>query len=251
VFLGEPTPTSYDVHFQILGIPVRIHPLFWVAGALFAGGNRLSTILISIVALFLAIMVHEFGHALVMRYYGFSPRVVLYLMGGLAIPDSGGLWGGSRSRRMTPWSQILISAAGPLAGFLFAFFIIAAVKVFGSIEFVPGRFLPTWSIGLGNPQLRILVDLLLYVNIFWGIINLLPVYPLDGGQISHQLLLMMDPWNGIRKSFLASTVVAGVVAYGSYAYLGSLFMAMMFASLAASNYMAMQQTGGYGGGRPW
>jgi len=69
---------------------------------------------------FVSILVHELGHAFTMRYFGQDARVVLYMMGGLAIPESSP-WRASSGRRVRgPLSQILISAAGPGAGFLLA-----------------------------------------------------------------------------------------------------------------------------------
>ena len=66
MLIGEPPRTPYDLNFSLLGIPVRIHPFFWLAGLLLGprqGGPP--AILLWIAAVFLAILVHELGHALV------------------------------------------------------------------------------------------------------------------------------------------------------------------------------------------
>lgn len=253
MLIGEPTPTRYDLNFELMGIPVRVHPLFWVAGALFGGGSQLNSMLMGIVALFVSILIHEFGHALVMRSLGDAPRVVLYFMGGLAIPDSiGNSWKVSSSRRRSPWSQIAVAAAGPGAGFVFAGLIIALVLSIGKIQFVRAGILPYWIIDVPNPQLGTMLNLLLYINIFWGLINLLPVIPLDGGQIATQVLTMSDPWNGIRNALLLSAITGGLMAYFAFVHMHSMFTGMMFGSLAANSFMALQQQGGgQGGYRPW
>lgn len=258
MFLVEPGHTHYDVRFQVLGIPVRVHPWFWLAAALFGGMgsfrglSTLNVMALGIFAVFVSILIHELGHALVMKAFGDSPSIVLYLMGGLAIPDRGGSWSFSSPRRRSPVDQIIISAAGPGAGFLFAGLIVVLLKLFADVSVHVEQFMPVFEIELKSPYLFLLVHFLLYINIFWGIVNLLPVYPLDGGQIARQLLIMNDPWGGMRKCLLLSTIVGGVTAFASFSYFGNMFMGMMFASLAASSFMALQQMGTFGGGRgPW
>lgn len=258
MFLVEPGHTQYDLRFQVLGIPVRIHPLFWLAAALFGGMgsyrglSSLNVIALGMFAVFVSILIHELGHAVVMKAFGDSPRIVLYLMGGLAIPNRGEIWSFSSPRRRGPVDQIIISAAGPGAGFLLAGVIVLLLKLFADVSVHLEQFMPVFEIELRSPYLLLLVHFLLYINIFWGIVNLLPVYPLDGGQIAHQLLIMSDPWGGMRKSLLLSTIVGGVTAFASFSYFGNMFMGMLFASLAASSFMTLQQMGTFGGGRgPW
>ena len=85
MLLGEPPESQYDLHFSLLGIPVRVHPYFWLVSVLMGwnqGDAKLA--LLWVAAVFVSILVHEMGHALVIRYYGWSPRVTLYSFGGLA-----------------------------------------------------------------------------------------------------------------------------------------------------------------------
>jgi len=79
--------------------------------------------------------------------------------------------------------------------------------------------------------------------------NLLPVYPLDGGQIAMSMLILKDPWRGAEKALWISTVTGGVVAISAALLFQSLYLTMLFGSLAYSSYMALQQMGG--GGRSW
>jgi hypothetical protein len=101
-----------------------------------------------------------------------------------------------------------------------------------------------------NANFSILVATLLYVNIFWPLINLLPVLPLDGGQIAVQVLLQRDPWGGTQRALWLSVITGGAIALLAMFAIHDIFMAMLFASLAVSSYMALQQMGG-GGHRPW
>jgi Zn-dependent protease len=273
VFIGEPPKTDYDLHFKCFGFPVRIHIYFWIAavvlGAMRLKGvpsNMAGILLVSwIIAMFVSILIHELGHTFAMRYYGMGARIVLYMMGGLAIPDSFGFstssyGGGGKSNQSS--SQIVISLAGPFAGFLLAGVVVAIIfSLGGSVSFVKS-FPFFWSIqrvdSLGN-GVNIFFSDMLYINIFWGLLNLLPIYPLDGGQVSRELFVAQDHSSGVEKSLWLSVFTAGAVAvWGLYRYSlnpqgGGMFTIFMFGSLAWSSYQAIQQMrgGGYGGGRQW
>jgi Zn-dependent protease len=76
---------------------------------------------------------------------------------------------------------------------------------------------------------------LLYVNIWWGIINLLPVYPLDGGRVSRHLFLIHNSRAGVVRSLKLSAIVGSLVA--AYAlWGGSYYMCFMFAYLAYGSF---------------
>ena len=92
MLLGEPPPTQGDLHFRILGFPVRVHPFFWVSTLLLGmGGGEADPVetLIWIGVVFISILVHELGHAVMQRRYGGRPWVTLYGLGGLAVPFVG------------------------------------------------------------------------------------------------------------------------------------------------------------------
>ena len=84
--LREPGPTQGDLHFKLLGMPIRIHPLFWlIAVILGANSGGATEVLIWVAAVLVSILIHELGHALVIRAFGFHPWIVLYGIGGLTI----------------------------------------------------------------------------------------------------------------------------------------------------------------------
>jgi membrane-associated protease RseP (regulator of RpoE activity) len=93
----------------------------------------------------------------------------------------------------------------------------------------------------------LIVDLL-YVNIFWGLVNLLPVYPLDGGQISQEVFQMVNPRDGLRQSLWLSVVVAAVVGVLAYLQWDQLFLALFFGYMAYTSYMTLSAYYGPGGG---
>ena len=72
MLLGEPPRTGGDLNFQLFGIPVRVHPLFWLIAVLLgiSGDPQPAEILLWVVAVFVSILVHELGHALTMRAFG-------------------------------------------------------------------------------------------------------------------------------------------------------------------------------------
>jgi stage IV sporulation protein FB len=270
VLLAEPPRTPWDFHFQILGFPVRIHPLFWLVGLLLGfsggrGGNAGIQLVIWFVALFVSILIHELGHALMIRHFGRPAHIVLYAMGGLAIegrPQGAGFgspWSfdsytGTQQRSRTPVEQILISAAGPGIQFVLLGAIIAIIfATGGEVVLERGRDLPYLQPHLGgelakNPNLYYLTALLLQINLYWPLLNLLPVLPLDGGQIGLQMLTQQDPWGGAQRALWLSVITGGVMAAFALLVMHQLFTMMLFASLAASSYMTLQQMGGQ---RPW
>ena len=258
--LHDPQRTPYDLNFQLFGFPVRIHPMFWVIALIMGSGGFGSgagadpkQLFIWVVVVFVSILVHELGHAFAFRYFGSDASVVLYALGGLAMPNYGFTPSSSLSygyRNNSTREQIIISAAGPAAGFGLAAFVVA-------ILYAANRSHPfmQFTFGHGPPiedqLLWLLVSYLLFVNIFWGLINLLPVYPLDGGQISREVFLAVSKHDGLQQSLMLSVATGAAVAL--YALLNThLFLALMFGYLAFNSYQTMQgPTGRFGGGSPW
>ena len=107
----QPLPsTRYDLNFSIFGFDVRVHPLFWVIGILLGySAGSLERIAIWIIVLFVSILIHELGHSFMMRRFGVDSFIILYHLGGLAVPRS------ARRAQLTWVENILISLAGPFA----------------------------------------------------------------------------------------------------------------------------------------
>jgi membrane-associated protease RseP (regulator of RpoE activity) len=80
---------------------------------------------------------------------------------------------------------------------------------------------------------------MLFVNILWGLVNLLPVYPLDGGRIAREALSIGHPRRGIICSLKLSAVTAGIMALVGLLMWESIFTALMFAYLAYVNYQTL------------
>lgn len=247
MLLGEPPGTPYDLRFQLGQIPVRVHPFFWIITLLMGMNARDAVSIVTWVgACFISILVHELGHAVTMRYYGESARIVLYGMGGLAISDGGysrSGWEYGRRARRGAWQQILISAAGPAAGFLLALAIVALVVALkGKVVFaIPSMRSPIfWGVALENVRLERLVWDLLFINMAWGMVNLLPILPLDGGRIAQQLLSMRDPSDGTRQAVILSIAAGASMSFVGFGLWHDNYIGFMFAWLAVTNYMSLR-----------
>lgn len=242
--LVEPPRTNYDVKFRLFGFAVRVHPFFWLAFALL-GSNLLDVgvqyLLIWIAVGFVSVLVHELGHAFAFRRYGTDAHIVLYAFGGLAVP-----WHAVAGRGR----RIVISLAGPFAGFAFCGLV----------------YLSQQSLNWAGPEAPLpvfyLYRALILVNLFLNIFNLLPVYPLDGGQVCRELCTMWSRRRGTRISLEISIAVGGLVALYSFACAiemqrpgggwllankpswlppGSVFTGILFALLAVESYQLLRQ----------
>jgi stage IV sporulation protein FB len=80
---------------------------------------------------------------------------------------------------------------------------------------------------------------LVYINLLWGLVNLLPVFPLDGGRVSEIVLSYINPYQGKRWGHTVSLVTAGLVAVISIPT-QSYFLAMFFGYFAFLNYQILQ-----------
>ena len=242
----SPPPSRYDLNFTLAGFPVRVHPLFWLIAVLLGySSGDLVQILVWVVVVFVSILVHELGHALAFRRYGLSSQIVLHFAGGLTIPQST-RWGSQWADvALGPNQNIFISLAGPGAGFILAALVSAGVYLVG------GSILTTRLLGViplpamallpfGGSVLSIFVTALLWVNIFWGVINLIPVYPLDGGSVTRNILLQTDPVDGVRKSLWVSVIAGMLIALAAFFFLRSLYMAFLFGFLAFQSYQSLQ-----------
>jgi stage IV sporulation protein FB len=218
----EPTQTQFDLRFRLFGIAVRVHPMFWVIMAVlgWGGGPRqeqgamfLLSVLAWVVACFVSILIHEMGHVFMGRMFGSDGHIVLYGFGGLAIGSNALASGAKRA---------LVAFAGPLAQFL----LLAGVVVVIWLAIIPAQLRPLitadWNV---YDRLELLVALspynavvlrflegMLFINLFWPLLNLLPIWPLDGGQIAREGCVGMLRERGLRLSLGISILVAGLLA---------------------------------------
>lgn len=233
--LQPPGHSQYDLSFKLGNIPVRVHPSFWLIALIMGAGlNNLNLIVIWVACLFVSILIHELGHALAARYYGWPPQITLYHFGGLASFYPG--------YNHTPGKAIWVAFAGPAAGFVF-FGVICVVESF----LYPRRFDPN-NLNEVLRQLQMVTARgpagfalmqLKYINFFWGLVNLLPVYPLDGGQICVNMLGGTNSYHAKMRSHQIGMIVGGLVAAFFFSA-GQFYAGLLFAGLAIQNYQSYE-----------
>ncbi|EDM79776.1 probable Zn-dependent protease [Plesiocystis pacifica SIR-1] len=239
---AEPPKSDFDVHFRVGKIPVRVHPLFWliamVFGALAVRGSNTHVFVgmaLWAAATFVSILVHELGHAIAAKLHGWPPRIVLYSMGGLAIYTP---------TRMSRRARILIAFAGPGAGFVLGALILVAVLLTGHSVPLPGLPLTIGSgeaFTAGGGRLELFVVFLLYVNIFWGLLNLAPIQPLDGGAIAKAVMDERRPQDAWQMTCKVGVATGAILAVAGFLVWNSTFLAIMFGMLAYNNWQMMQR----------
>ena len=225
---GEFGPTDYDLRFSVLGIPVRVHPVFWLSAAIIVWGwarGELDLVLVGMLCVFVSVLVHELGHAVVTRFFGWSPEIFLVFFGGYAT-----------TKHHSTWKNIAVLIAGPAAGFLLFF------AVWG---FLVAQRMYRFET---HELVREAAAFLLWANLIWNGVNLLPVFPLDGGQICRELCLRFSPRRGLDVSLIISILAAGGMALWAVFHimperrgffgLDPVFVAIMFGLLA---FLSLQQ----------
>ncbi len=205
------------MRFSIAGFPVDVHWSFLLVAALLGlQSNDVRIILIWVGVVFVSVLFHELGHAVVARRYGLHPEISLYGMGGLTKYQSG--------RRLSRARSIAVSLAGPGAGLLLG-------GIAWGVTQIPMPEL--------NPLGRLALFYLLVVNIFWSILNLLPILPLDGGSVMRSLVHIVKGRADDRLPRQISLVVAVAGGVAGFAT-GNTFAAIFAAYLGIMNYQALR-----------
>ena len=204
--------------FDIADIPVRVSLwyglllLYWFQG----GGDARSTLLWVIIVT-LSILGHELGHAFVARYYRLRPSILLHGLGGLCNHDRA-----ERDRH-----DVFIIVAGPGTGLLL-----------GLVTWVVSLNAPSaWML---NPWFGPVVSMSLYVNFGWSLVNLLPIWPLDGGQLYRLLMLrLVKPARAEKVThYTALVLLALALLYGGVR--GTSLLLMLVLWTAWSNVRALR-----------
>ncbi len=206
---------------NLFRIPIRIEPSFLFLTMMLglSGGGGIESMVSWVVAVFIAVLVHELGHALVARAFGYAPWVSLHGMGGTTYFQNS-------NRKTTVWHEIAITLAGPGAGFLLG------VVVLGIYAFVPMDV---------APGLVMLVHDLMQCTFVWGVLNLLPMLPLDGGHVTRYLCLKYLPASP-RLPWII-TVVVGTLSAATALYAGQLWWAVLSGFFVFRAVQAVREIG--------
>jgi Zn-dependent protease len=213
-------PASSGLSFSLFGNVVRIGSSFWLLTLVLAlsGGNRdLIGVLGWLVVVTISVLWHELGHATVARLFGQTPVIDLHGMGGTT------WW--TPTRRLAWPERLAISLAGPAAGLIVGLVVYAL--------WASGRVDPT------SPAANRFIRDFLWVNIGWGVFNLLPILPLDGGGILAALLEGALGPRGLRVARWTSVVVgAGCALLAVRA--GMTWAALILGLFAFNNFQALR-----------
>lgn len=202
-----------SLSFRVGKIPVRIQPLFFVVSAMLgASTGGMPAVVAWVAVVFVSVMFHELGHAAAGLAFGLEPSIELHAMGGTTS------W--ATQRRLSTAQRVTISLAGPFAGFL----------VGGVV----------WAAGLGYPPFARagLYGMLLFVNIRWGLVNLVPMLPLDGGNVMAHLLSAATSGRGQRAAHWVSIVLASAGTVFALAT-QNWWLVMLGVLFATSNWRAL------------
>jgi stage IV sporulation protein FB len=179
------------LRFRVAGFPVQVHPLFLLTtlatGA--TGGWSFERVVVWFGVVFLSVLIHELGHALAFRRFGHGASIALHGLGGTTSSTGG--------RTLTHRQELWLSLAGPAAGFLL-----------GGVVLALDRFTP---LGQAGGLMGYAVRSLLWTNFGWGILNLMPVLPLDGG---HALAAVIRARGGNRYEWLIRGISLATAAVG-------------------------------------
>jgi stage IV sporulation protein FB len=242
--------TPYDLRFRLLDIPVRVHPLFWAVMAVLGweDGN-LPMVAVWVACGFVSILVHEYGHGLMSRVFGCTPSIVLWGMGGLCY---------SQGERQSLGQRLAVVLSGPAAGLgLYALIMVGTSASFGlsaaehvSLSEEVLGLTPHWEVlnsalqkfpGGAKGTIFQMYWFLIQINLFWSLINLLPIWPLDGGQATQIVLSLYDRARGPRWGHIISLLFAGGLAIMALTQgSNNLFRALFLGYFAMINFQMLQ-----------
>ncbi len=209
---------------RLFDIDIRLHVLFLVFTAFWFLQNPTSDTLIWLGMLYGIVLAHEYGHCFGARAVGGDAHtIMLWPLGGIAYP-----WA-----PMRPWNQFVTVMAGPLVNVIFcvgaalSLFLAGPSSFYGYLAF---GFLPI--VGTEMPGYGFaLLEQFYFLNLILFVFNMLPVFPLDGGQIFRAVL-----WRFMglqRATVLACQVgIGGAMLFAGFGLMNGRFMLLAIAFFA-------------------
>jgi Zn-dependent protease len=210
------------LHFRIFNFQVHVQIWFWLTLGLIGGGLRANdthsmlAVLMFVLAGFISILVHELGHAFMIRKFGLPTEIHLVAFGGFATFPSG---------RLGRKESFIVTAAGPAVQFVLGLIALA--------------LLMTLPIPEGSLMLSLL-GALLWVSIAWSVLNCLPIFPLDGGQM---LSAILGPQRQ-HTTYLVGMIVSLVIGALAFLLFGLLLLTLFMGYFAYQNWQSYQSAKG-------
>lgn len=204
--------------FRIFNIPVHVQPWFWLTLGLIGGGLRASDslemlrVLVFIIAGFISILIHELGHALLVRKFKLPTEIHLVALGGFATHPAG---------RLSRKESFIVTAGGPAIQFALG---VLAIVLLGILPFPEGSLM-IW-----------LLNSLAFVSIAWSLLNCLPVFPMDGGQM---LAAILGPRRQ-KTTYLVGMITAIVFGLIGFLILQQILLAVFMGYFAYQNWQKLK-----------
>jgi Zn-dependent protease len=209
--------------FTLANVPVSVSPWYLLLLGYLTMRSQGQGLILA-VCITISLLVHEFGHALMARHFKLEPRILLHGFGGQTGHHPAG-----RDR-----DEALIIAAGPLFGLSL-----------GVLAFLVLQYAPIQSENAYGA-----LRYFMYINFIWSAFNLLPMWPMDGGQLLRiGASKLFKPVRGERLTHIVSIVVVVLVALGTYLINFGPMMMIILAMTAWQNYQALSATNAAGGPR--
>jgi stage IV sporulation protein FB len=206
--------------FTIAGIPVSASPFYFLLLLMFSRGDWMNAIIWG-VCITVSLLAHELGHALVARHLRHDPSIMLHGFGGLT----------SRTRTGRDVEEAAIIAMGPAAG------LALGLLIFGLWWLMAHAGLSHLAF---SERGAAILSAFLYPCFMWNLLNLIPLWPLDGGQLFRLGVLRFT------RGRLADQITHGlslvlIAGLGVWAFqTRSIFGGLVLFMLAAQNIRALR-----------
>jgi len=203
--------------FRVWGIDVQVHWSFLLIlayGAFIYSGQSSPLAgaiygIVVILLLFVCVLLHEFGHALVAKYFKVNvPTITLLPIGGVAQLE--------RMPRQ-PFQEFLIAIAGPAVNFVLTLLLLPVALLvvgMGMGSDSASSLLAYAQSRMMTPSLDGLLVYLALTNFALGLFNLIPAFPMDGGRVLRSLLAMAMPYvRATRIAVMVGRLMAVLLAF--------------------------------------
>ncbi len=197
----EPNRTKYEIRGTIIGVPLRLQPLFWSSVATLGiryyadpEGGSLGYFLFWIAAALSCLLLHALGQAVVGRLLGICGEIVLDGLGSQFV-------GVDRLPRC--WQRVLTRLAGSLVQFA----LVGGIWGLTEIPFPQTLSDWGWKSPIANGA-KILLD----INLTWGLLTVLPLWPLAGGRVALDVGETLLGRKGRTLALLLSLAVTAILS---------------------------------------